>query len=107
MIIGLVFKCATLWAVLQIGPFKLTAEQIDSILDEAAAASEGGEKAQPLGIEADYGGARDVLLMTGLNLEKVANRLKVGGATGPDGGKFLFMTDAQLAKFNKVCAMRD
>ncbi|EWM27153.1 hypothetical protein Naga_100010g45 [Nannochloropsis gaditana] len=87
----------------EIGDFKLSAEEIQDVIQEALVASEGGEKASPLGIKADYGGAQDVLLMLGLAFERVSAKLSQGGATGPDGTKYLFMTDAQLAKFDADC----
>lgn len=86
----------------QIGAFELKADEIKNVIQDALVASEGGEKASPLGIEADYGGAQDVLLMLGLAFERVSSKLKSGGAKGADGTKYLFMTDAQLQKFDKV-----
>lgn len=80
----------------------MSAEEIKGVIDEALVASEGGEKAAPLGIEADYGGAQDVLLMTGLAFERVAAKLNQGGAKDADGTKYLFMTDAQLKQFDAV-----
>lgn len=80
----------------------MSAEEIKGVIDEALVASEGGEKAAPLGIEADYGGAQDVLLMTGMAFERVAAKLNQGGAKGEDGTKYLFMTDAQLKQFDAV-----
>lgn len=80
----------------------MSAEDIKSVIDDALEASEGGEKAAPLGIEADYGGAQDVLLMLGLAFERVAAKLNQGGATDTDGTKYLFMTGAQLKQFDTV-----
>lgn len=80
----------------------MSAEEIKGVIEEALVASEGGEKAAPLGIEADYGGAQDVLLMTGMAFERVAAKLNQGGAKGEDGTKYLFMTDAQLKQFDAV-----
>lgn len=73
------------------------------MIDDALVASEGGEKATPLGIQADYGGAQDVLLMLGLAFERVAAKLNQGGAKGEDGTKYLFMTEPQLQQFDKDC----
>ena len=87
----------------EIGTFSLTADEIKDVISEALVASEGGEKASPLGIQADYGGAQDVLLMMGLAFERVAAKLNQGGAKGEDGTKYLFMTEAQLNKFNTDC----
>jgi len=88
----------------EVGQFSMSAEEIKGVIGEALVASEGGEKAAPLGIEADYGGAQDVLLMTGLAFERVAAKLNQGGATGADGTKYLFMTDSQLKQFDTVRA---
>ena len=85
------------------GAFQLSADEIKNVIGEALVASEGGEKATPLGIQADYGGAQDVLLMMGLAFERVAAKLNQGGAKGEDGTKYLFMTGAQLDKFDKDC----
>lgn len=87
---------------MQVGAFQMSPEEIKAVIDEALVASEGGEKAAPLGIEADFGGAQDVLLMTGLAFERIAAKLNQGGAKGADGTKYLFMTDAQLKQFDTV-----
>jgi len=87
----------------EIGTFALSNDDVKDVIQDALKASEGGEKASPLGIEADYGGAQDVLLMLGLAFERVSSKLSSGGAKGADGTKYLFMTDAQLSKFDKDC----
>lgn len=87
----------------EIGTFTLSNDDVKDVIQDALKASEGGEKASPLGIKADYGGAQDVLLMLGLAFERVSSKMSSGGAKGADGTKYLFMTDAQLSKFDKDC----